>query len=60
MAAFKFKLKISTPYHPVALKRFKPPNYAQFRYLFIFRAPFGLFISVEYITKLNNARKKCN
>ena len=57
-AAFKIMLKVSTPFHPVALNRFKH-RIIHDTYLLAARAEFEFFISLEYITKLRNARKKC-
>jgi hypothetical protein len=57
-AAFKIMLKISTPFHPVALDRFKHRIILNIR-IFFAASRFKFFSGLEYILKLRNARKKC-
>jgi hypothetical protein len=51
-------LKISTPFHPVALDRFKHRIILNIRIIFA-ASRFKFFSGLEYILKLRNARKKC-
>jgi hypothetical protein len=50
-------MKDSTPFHPVALNRFKPPNYPQYRDLLIAIIHLG-YLSVWIYNKTKKCKKK--